>query len=63
MIQKLCFLAKTTGPSIYIFFTDILISYRNAKKATTGKRIYPFENDITDFFPASELKIHCRVPE
>jgi len=34
------------------------ISYRNAKKATTGKRIYPFENDITDFFTASELKIH-----
>ena len=37
------------------------ICYKNAKKGKPSKISLPFlENDITDFLPASELKIHSR---
>jgi hypothetical protein len=45
----------------HIIFNYIyLISYKNAKKVNSRKRICPYKNDITDYFPASKLKIHCR---
>jgi hypothetical protein len=41
------FLAKTTGPSIYIFFTDILFLTEMQKRQPREKGFALIENDIT----------------
>jgi hypothetical protein len=46
----LCYLAKTTGPSIYIFFTDILFLTEMQKRQPREKGFALIENDITTIF-------------
>ena len=64
ILQTVCgnanrYLATNTGSSISISSTYILFLTKMQKGQTPEKGFALFKNDITDFFPASELKIHC----
>ena len=54
------YLAKITGSSISTSITYILFLTKMQKRQIPEKGSAPIENDITNFFPASELKIHSR---
>ena len=54
------FLASTAGLSISISITYILFLTKLQKRQTLEKEFALLKNDITDFLPAPELKIHSR---
>jgi len=49
---------QNTNPKLFRADYIYLISYKIAKKANPMKWICLLKNDITDFSPAPELKIH-----
>ena len=58
--MKCKYLAKTKGQSISISSTYIVFLTKLQKRQTPEKRFASIENDITDFLPAPEIKIHSR---
>jgi hypothetical protein len=52
-----------TGSSISISSTYILFLTEMQKRQTLRNGFALFKNDITDFLPAPELKIHSRYME
>jgi len=54
------YLAINTGSSTSISSTDIIFLTKLQKRQILEKGSALFKNDITDFLPAPEIKIHSR---